>query len=65
MANAGTEATTQLIDDLKARPASEAAKHLGEIDAAPAYAALAALNPAFTQDILAALPSAQRRTIVS
>ena len=65
MANASTEATTRLIDDLKARPASEAAKHLGEIDAAPAYAALAALNPAFTQDILAALPSAQRRTIVS
>ena len=65
MANANTEATTRLIDDLKARPASEAAKHLGEIDAAPAYAALAALNPAFTQDILAALPSAQRRTIVS
>ncbi|MEO8386270.1 MAG: magnesium transporter [Betaproteobacteria bacterium] len=65
MANASIGATTQLIEDLKARPASEAAKHLGEIDAAPAYAALAALNPAFTQDILAAMPSAQRRTIIA
>ena len=65
MANASSQATTQLIEELKARPASEAAKHLGEIDAAPAYVALAALNPAFTQDILAALPSAQRRTIIA
>ena len=47
MANATSEETTQLIEDLKAPPASEAAKHLGEIDAAPAYVALAALNPAF------------------
>ena len=65
MANATSEETTQLIEDLKARPASEAAKHLGEIDAAPAYVALAALNPAFAQDILAELPSAQRRTIIA
>ena len=65
MTSASSEATTQLIEDLKARPASEAARYLGEIDAAPAYAALSALNPAFTQDILAALPSAQRRTIIA
>ena len=65
MANASSEATTQLIEELKARPPSEAARHLGEIDAAPAYAALAALNPSFALDILAALPSAQRRTIVA
>ena len=65
MATAISEATTQLIEELKARPPSEAARHLGEIDAAPAYAALAALNPAFAQDILAELPSAQRRTIIA
>ncbi len=65
MTSASSEATTQLIEDLKARPASEAARHLGEIDAAPAYAALSALNPAFAQDILAALPSAQRRTVIA
>ncbi|MCY7387805.1 MAG: magnesium transporter [Burkholderiales bacterium] len=65
MAHAGTEAHLQLIDELKARPASEAARHLGEVDALPAYEALAALNPSFAQDILAELPSAQRRTIIA
>ena len=65
MANARTDSDPQLIDELNARPASEAAKHLGEVDASPAYDALAALNPAFAQDILAALPSAQRRTIIA
>ena len=65
MAKATVDARTMLIDELNARPASEAAKHLGDIDALPAYAALAELNPAFTQDILAALPSAQRRTIIA
>ena len=65
MANISSEATTQLIEELKARPPSEAARHLGEIDAAPAYAALAALNPSFALDILAALPSAQRRTVIA
>jgi magnesium transporter len=58
-------ASTQLVEELKARPASEAAKQLGEIDAPAAYDALAALNPAFAQDILAELPSAQRRTIIA
>ena len=65
MANASIDAHPQLIDELKARPASAAAKLLGEIDALPAYVALAALNPAFAQDILAELPSAQRRSIIA
>lgn len=65
MTNASFDAHPHLIEELKARPASEAAKHLGEFDALPAYEALAALNPAFAQDILAALPSAQRRSIIS
>ena len=65
MAIASMDGPPKLIDELKARPASEAAKYLGEIDASPAAEALAALNPAFAQDILAALPSAQRRTIIA
>ena len=60
-----SKATTELIVELKARPASEAAKQLAVIDAATAYDALAALNPAFAQDILAVLPSIQRQTIIN
>ena len=69
MANANTNtdinARAQLIEELNARPASEAAKQLGEIDASTAYEALAALNPAFAQDILAELPNAQRQGIIN
>ncbi len=60
-----SKADTELIVELKARPASEAAKQLAVIDAATAYDALAALNPAFAQDILAVLPSIQRQTIIN
>ena len=60
-----SKATAELIVELKARPASEAAKQLAVIDAATAYDALAALNPAFAQDILAVLPSIQRQTIIN
>lgn len=55
----------ELIDELIARPASEAAKQLAAIDALSACQALAQLNPAFAQDILAALPSIQRQAIIS
>lgn len=55
----------ELIDELTARPASEAAKQLAAIDALSACQALAQLNPAFAQDILAALPSIQRQAIIS
>ena len=67
MANANTNANAraQLIDELKARPATEAAKQLDEIDAAIAYDALAALNPAFAQDILSALPAERRQAIIN
>ncbi len=60
-----SKANTELIVELKARPASEAAKQLAVIDAATAYDALASLNPAFAQDILAVLPSIQRQTIIN
>ena len=65
MANAHIDVHPQLIDELTARPASEAAKQLAVIDALRAYEALALLNPAFAQDILAALPSVQRQTIIN
>lgn len=57
-------ANQQLIDELKARPASEAAKQLNVIDAPTAYDALAGLNPAFAQDILTELPVSQRQAII-
>ena len=60
-----TNVNTQLVEELKTRPASEAAKQLGDIDASIAYDALAVLNPAFAQDILAELPAAQRHSIIN
>ena len=65
MANAGISVHPQLVDELTTRPASEAAKQLGEIDASTAYGALTALNPAFAQDILAELAMPQRQTIIA
>ena len=59
------DAQTHLVDELKARPASEAAKQLDELDALVAYEALSTLNPAFAQDILVELPSAQRQAILN
>ena len=56
-------AHAQRIEELRARPPSEAAKLLEDIDARLAYDSLTALNPAFTQDILAVLPLAQRDAI--
>ena len=53
------------IEELKARPASEAAKVLSEIEPAIAYDLLAALNPAFSQDILTAMPAVQHHAIVA
>ena len=53
-----------LIDQLKARPASEAAKQLSGSTAAMAYEALAALNPAFAHDILASLDALEREAII-
>ena len=65
MTNARISADTKLVDELRTRPASAAAKQLGEIDALTAYEALTALNPAFAQDILAELPTAQRQSIMA
>ena len=58
-------ANTQLIIELKARPASEAAKLLEEIDSGASYDVLAALNPAFAQDILAELPVVRRHAVIA
>ena len=58
-------ANTQLIDELKARPASEAAKQLAEIDVAMACDALAVLNPAFAQDILSELSTVRREAVIA
>ncbi len=55
---------TQLVEELTTRPASEAAKQLGDITASIAYETLAMLNPAFAQDILAELPDSQRQSII-
>ena len=65
MANARISVHPKLVDELTKRPASEAAKQLGQIDASTAYEALSALNPAFAQDILAELAAAQRQTIIA
>ena len=55
----------QYIDQLKARPASEAAIILSGIDPVAAYDLLTLLNPAFAQDILTALPAPQHHAIVA
>jgi magnesium transporter len=57
-------ADQHLINEIKARPASEAAKLLDALDALTVYDALAGLNPAFAQDILAELPVARRQAII-
>jgi len=57
------DTSAALIEALRARPASEAAKLLEDIEATQAYEGLAALNPAFAQDIIAVLPTMQRNRI--
>lgn len=59
------EETKQLVDDLQARPASEAARLLEEVSPSVACDALAQLNPAFAQDILADLPDERRSQVMS
>ncbi len=54
----------QLIDELNARPASEAAKLLDGLDVARAYVVLAALNGGFAQDILVEISLARRQAII-
>ena len=53
----------RLVDELHARPASEAARLLEPVTPAVACDALAHLNPAFAQDILAELDEETRRRI--
>ena len=65
MVNANMNADSQLIDELNARPASEAAKLLDGLEAARAYDVLAALNTGFAQDILAEVSQAQRQAIIN
>ncbi len=54
-----------LADELQARPAADAAKWLASRDDREAFDALQQLNPAFTQDILAALDPARRAAITA
>ena len=65
MVNANMNTDGQLIDELNARPASEAAKLLDGLEAARAYDVLAALNTGFAQDILAEVSQAQRQAIIN
>lgn len=53
-----------LVEELQARPASEAARLLEPVPAAVACEALGKLNPAFALDILSALPDVNRRLIM-
>jgi magnesium transporter len=55
----------QQIEQLRARPASEAAKILSIVEPANAYDLLLQLNPAFAQDILSALPAGQHHAIMA
>jgi magnesium transporter len=50
----------ELADDLKLRPAADAAKQLANLSGADIAAVLARLRPAFAQDVLAALPAEAR-----
>ena len=60
----GHESTRHsLVAGLKARPPHEAAATLNEVSPQLASEVLADLNPAFTQDILEALPETRRRMI--
>jgi magnesium transporter len=59
------EAPRQLVVELQARPASEAARLLDPVIPAIACEALAQLNPAFAQDILSELGDATRRLILA
>jgi magnesium transporter len=61
--SADADARTALVDELKARPAKEAADILAATRAAIAADALTEMNPAFVQDVLEALPQPQRVTI--
>ena len=65
MVNANMNTDDQLIDELNARPASEAAKLLDGLDVARAYVVLVALNAGFAQDILAEISLARRQAIIN
>ena len=54
-----------LADELQARPAGDAAKWLASRNDSEAFDALQQLNPAFTQDILAALDPVRRASITA
>jgi magnesium transporter len=54
----------RLVAKLKVRPPHQAAKLLVKIHAQLAFDALTELNPAFTQDILRALPDERRKAII-
>jgi len=54
-----------LADELQARPAGDAAKWLASRNDSEAFDALQQLNPAFTQDILAALDPVRRSSITA
>ena len=55
----------RLVAKLKVRPPHQAAKLLVKIHAQLAFEALTELNPAFTQDILRALPDERRKAIIN
>ena len=60
-----TDDSMHLVDRLRARPASEAAQLLVEVPAREAYDALAALNTAFTLEIMGKLPAEIRERITT
>ncbi|MEP7155380.1 MAG: magnesium transporter [Betaproteobacteria bacterium] len=55
----------RLVDQLQARPASEAAQLLVDIPAHAAFTALAALNTAFAVDIIGCLPAKARTDVIA
>ena len=59
------EEPQQLVDELQARPASEAARLLEPVAPLVASRALLQLNPSFAQDILAELADETRRLIIA
>ena len=59
------EKSMRLVDELQARPASEAAQLLLSIPAKDAFDGLAHLNTAFALDILGKLPPEARQQITA
>jgi len=57
--------SVHLVDQLQARPATEASQLLVSVPANTAYAALASLNTAFALDIIARLPAEAREAITT